>query len=77
MLLARIDPFWFFISLAVGFFAVYILAPTPEVVVKFPSPYNAGHIFYKDRANMCYKYKAEEVSCPRDKTLIKPQPLAI
>jgi hypothetical protein len=70
-----INPFYFFISLGVGLLFVYILAPKPEVVVKFPSPYNAGKINYRDKHDNCYVIEAESVACPLDKKLIKPQPL--
>ena len=75
--LRRIDPFVFFISLAVGFFAIYIMAPAPQVVVKFPSPHNAGKIVYRDEANTCFVYKADAVECPVNKSLIKPQPVTL
>lgn len=65
----------FLISFAIGLFFVYILTPPPNVVLKFPSPYNAGKITYRDKSDACYVYKAEQVSCPTDKALIKPQPL--
>ena len=73
----RIDPFIFFVSLSIGFFAIYVMAPPPQVVVKFPSPQNAGKIVYKDTADTCYVYKADAVECPMDKALIKPQPVNI
>jgi hypothetical protein len=75
--LKQIDPLWFFVSLAVGFLAVYVMAPKPQIVVKFPSPQNAGKIVYKDNSNTCFVYKADSVSCPRDKTKIKDQPISI
>jgi hypothetical protein len=43
--------------------------------MKFPSPNNAGTITYRDEEENCYKYKAERVECPLDKSLIKPQPI--
>ena len=76
MLLSKIHPLYFFISFAVGLFIVYIFSPPPEVVVKFPSPFNAGKIEYKtDDPNTCFVYRADSVACPREKELIKPQPL--
>lgn len=74
---ARIKPLYFFVSLAIGLFCVYVLSPPPQVVVKFPSPYNAGHITYRDPADQCYTYKAEKLDCPKDKGAIKPQPVGI
>lgn len=75
-MLSKIDPLYFIISFAVGLFVCYITHPKPEVIVKFPSPYNAGAVTYKDsESDTCYKYKADKVSCPRDKTIIKEQPV--
>jgi hypothetical protein len=48
--------------------------PKPEVVVKFPSPYNAGKIVYNDKAHNCFVYNAEEVACPKDGHGVRPQP---
>ncbi len=74
-MLSRINSFYFFVSFAIGLLFVYVSAPAPEVVVKFPSPYNAGKVTYKDKSDTCYKYKADKVLCPIDKSIIKPQPL--
>ena len=70
-----INVFYFVLAFAIGMCIVYITTPPPQVILKFPSPYNAGNVVYSDRADNCYKYKAEDVSCPKDKTLIKPQPI--
>ena len=75
IMLNKINPFYFIISFAIGLFFVYAITPPPEVIVKFPSPFNAGSITYKDKADTCYVYKADKVACPMDKKLIKPQPL--
>lgn len=71
----HINPMYFFVSFAVGLFFVYIFNPSPSVVLKFPSPYNAGKIVYKDKNDTCYTYEASSVSCPLEASLIKPQPL--
>ena len=68
-------PIYFFLSFAIGLFMVYIFHPPPTVVLKFPSPYNAGKITYKDQHDSCYKYEANAVDCPANKNSIKPQPL--
>lgn len=75
MLHKIINPFYFIIALGVGLFIIYAFTPAPEVVVKFPNPFNAGKVVYKDSSDACYVYKAEKAECPADKTLIKPQPL--
>jgi hypothetical protein len=74
-MLRSIKLHYFLISFAVGLFLVYVFHPPPTVVVKFPSPYNAGKVVYEDKNNSCYKYKADRVDCPKDKSLVKPQPL--
>lgn len=70
-----INPYYFFISFAIGIFFVYCLSPPPQVVMKFPTPYNAGKVMYKDNSDTCYVYDAVKEECPLDKTKIKPQPI--
>lgn len=75
-MLSKVDPLYFILAFAVGLLYCYISHPTPDVVVKFPSPYNADVVTYKDeQTNSCYKYKADKVTCPRDRGLIKVQPV--
>ena len=66
-----INPTAFFIALAIGLFFTYILAPPKKIIIKWPTPENAGKIIYKDKADSCYKYKANEIPCPDDKSEIK------
>jgi len=75
MFFDKIIPLYFFIAFAIGLLICYTTNPKPEVVVKFPSPYNAGQVVYKDKADQCYKYSASKVACPRDQSLIKEQPI--
>ena len=71
MISKYIIPFYFFIALFIGLFIAYISTPVPDIIIKYPTPQNAGKIVYKDDSDVCYKYKAEEVSCPSDKSKIK------
>ena len=66
-----IDATAFFIALAIGLFITYIQSPPQKIIIKWPTPENAGNIIYKDRADTCYKYKANEIPCPDDKSQIK------
>lgn len=75
-MLEKISAFYFILAFAVGLFYCYISSPKPNIVMKFPSPYNAGKVIYKNNDNSCYKYSAEKVSCPRDKSKIKSQPIS-
>ena len=71
MISKYIIPFYFFIALFIGLFVAYVSTPVPHVIIKYPTPENAGKIIYRDDADVCYKYKATEVSCPKDKGKIK------
>lgn len=75
MLFDKIQPLYFFIAFAVGILYCYISSPKPKLIMKFPSPYNAGKVVYSDKADNCYKYKADKVDCPIDKSVIKDQPI--
>jgi hypothetical protein len=75
MFFDKLNPLAFFLAFAVGLLFCYITQPKPKVVVKFPSPHNAGQVQYKDKEEGCFKFEAEQVSCPADKSLIKPQPI--
>jgi len=67
----RIILLYFIIALFVGFFIVYIMAPSPRIIIKYPNLNNVGKHVYKDDNNVCYKYKRINVSCPVDKTQTK------
>lgn len=66
-----IDPLAFFIALSIGLFFTYIYSPPKKIIIKWPTPENAGKLVYKDHADSCYKYKADEIPCPDDKSQIK------
>lgn len=70
-----IHPIAFFLSFGLGMLIVYLYAPKPEIIVKFPSPFNSGKIKYRDKHDNCYYIRSEDTACPADKSLIKPQPL--
>lgn len=59
-------PKYFFISFFVGMFLVYITVPTPEVIIRYPTPHNTEDLVYKDSADMCYMYDSKEVPCTKD-----------
>ena len=52
------------IAFAFGVFISYIFTPNPKIVIKYPTPQNAGKVTYVDDAGVCYRYKAVEVGCP-------------
>lgn len=63
---SNIIPIYFFISFFIGLFFVYISTPKPKVIIKYPTPENAGKIIYKDNSDICYKYISKEVNCPKN-----------
>ena len=69
----KIDIFYFFISLFIGFFLVYVTSPKPKVIVKYPTVKNAGKILYEDDNGVCYKYKAIEVDCKNSNVILEEQ----
>lgn len=72
----HINPLYFFLSFAVGILFVYIITPPPEIVLKFPSPYNVGKVTYKNKSGECYKYSADTVPCTETKDVkITNQPI--
>jgi hypothetical protein len=66
-----IDPLIFLIALCLGLFYTYITAPAPHIIIKYPTPFNAGKITYVDNNNVCYKYRIKKVECPDGKNDVK------
>jgi hypothetical protein len=75
MFFDKIRLVYFIAAFAIGLLATYLTTTKPEIIVKFPSPYNTGKVIYKDKANNCYKYSASKEQCPVDSSMIKKQPL--
>lgn len=80
----------FIMAFAIGIMVVYATSPKPEVVIKHPSPFNAGSMVYRgtamgggssstlpttSTAESCFKFKSTRTECPRDAALIRPQPI--
>jgi hypothetical protein len=72
-----IDPVYFVAALAIGLLYTYLTAGKPTLVIRYPTPENAGKITYRDDADVCYKYKVMPVTCPADANLIKKVPIQI
>lgn len=74
--LSNLNFTYFMTAFAIGLLFAYVFAPAPQVVVKFPSPYNAGRVTYRDSADNCYKFRAEkQEECPSDPKLVRGQPI--
>jgi hypothetical protein len=50
----------------VGLFLVYIITPTPELIIKYPTPENAKELVFEDDSQNCYKFYTQEVPCPQN-----------
>jgi hypothetical protein len=72
-LLNKIKPLWFFMAFAIGVAVCYVFTPPLQVVVRFPSPSNAGKFVYTDADSNCYTYKSDVVACSKDS---KDQPIS-
>ena len=73
MIFDNLDLLWFFAALTLGLLVAYMTAPVRKVVVKFPSPFNAGVVTYRGE-DQCFQYQAEAVACPADGDKVRPQP---
>lgn len=67
----------FFLVFCAGLLYVYLFTPHKQIVIKYPNPYNADKLIYSDNNNTCYKYKANKVDCPADKSKILDHPVSI
>jgi hypothetical protein len=65
----------FLVSLAIGILFIYLFQPELNVIYVYPTPDNQNKILYKDKTDNCFKFNAEEVDCPDDKTKIKNIPI--
>lgn len=57
----KLIPEYFIITMFITMFALYILCPDPEVMIKYPSPEQDLSDVYVDDNNVCYRYKRKEV----------------
>ncbi len=62
----KIDLMIFAISLFIGLFLVYITAPKPNIIFKYPTLNNINDTVYIDENNKCYKYVPKLTSCSKN-----------
>lgn len=62
----------FILAFCVGMVYVYLKTPPLKVVVKYPTPFNAGKTVYKDSADTCFVFNASRVQCTKN---AKKQPV--
>lgn len=71
-LLGRLNMSALVVSFAIGILYTYLVTPAPKVIVKFPSPFNAGKVMYRDSSDTCYMFRSDAVECAG---AVLPQPL--
>jgi hypothetical protein len=75
MIFDKLSPIYFLVAFIVGLLVCYVMEPKKKIIIKFPSPTNAGKVTYVDKQGQCYKYNVEKLDkCPTDNT-VKPQPV--
>ena len=55
----------FLITVAITFFILYLINPTPEVIIRYPKVDEKLSGLYVDDKNVCYRYKTREVAAPQ------------
>ena len=68
---SMIDFKVFIFSLCIGLFLAYITSPELDTIVVYPNPDNEKKISFKDKADNCFRFKSEEVTCPTDVSKIR------
>ncbi len=59
----NILPLYLLITLFIGFFFIYSVAPIPKIVMKHPKLSNVNSTIFMDDNNVCYKYKPVKIKC--------------
>ena len=65
-ILSHISIKWFLLAFSFGLLLVYCTMPTPDVIIKYPTPDSTDSMVFKDDTNNCYKFSSREVDCPKD-----------
>ena len=60
----KIIIWYVLLGLFLGFLIVYLTAPAPKIVIKYPTIETIGNTTYVDENGQCYKYYAREIACP-------------
>ena len=75
MKITFVDPLIFIISFSLGILYLYLNPTESQIIIKYPTIYNAGKIKYTDDSDMCYIYDVIPTDCNVDKNLIFNVPL--
>lgn len=64
----------FLISLFIGLVFIWFDNEKKKITV-YPTPSNIDNILYKDKADNCFKYTMEKITCPSNKSKINHIPI--
>ena len=67
----------FIVSFAIGLFFAYIYGPEMKTIYIYPSPENIDKVIFKDKADNCFSFQANEVECPKNQSILSKIPLQI
>jgi len=59
-------------AFALGIAYIYVKGEKPVIVVRWPTPINAGKSVYTDAAGDCFVYEAVKAECTADAGAPKP-----
>ena len=57
----QIEPLYFIISIFITMFILYVQAPKPEIIVKYPNIKEEISDTYIDDQGVCYRYHRVEI----------------
>ena len=65
----------FIMSFLIGLLFLYLMGPQTKKVYVYPSPDTIDKAIFQDKANQCFLYKEETVTCPSTKKEISQIPV--
>jgi len=67
------NQYYFLYGFCIGILLVLLFKPKQKVLIQYPTPFNAGHITYKDHLNQCYKLRSIRTKCSSNNQKVSPQ----
>ncbi len=63
---------FFFYGFLLGILLLCLTKKETKIFIRYPTPYNAGRIVYRDSLNNCYSFKSIRSKCLQDNQVINP-----
>ena len=61
----EIIPIYFILTLLISFLVLYLFAPDPKIIIKYPNMNSDVSDMYVDDNNVCYQYHKTKVNCTK------------